>query len=49
MPEVLLCLGMHKDVGNELAGKGGWLWALGLFLKARKEDKTRKLTFYFRS
>lgn len=22
------------------------LWALGLFLKARKEDKTRKLTFF---
>lgn len=38
---------MHEDVGNEVAGKGGLLWALGLFLKARKEDKTRKLTFFF--
>lgn len=48
-PSKLACLGICKDAANEMAGKGwGWggelLWALALLLRAREEEKTRKLT-----
>lgn len=52
-PEVLVrphrqrALGCARLLLMRWPGRGGLLWGLGLFLRARDEEKTRKLTFWF--